>query len=176
MKTWESSGTPEVLELDCKGQNTLPWGFLYIVGKVLKCRCRKWPCMSHSNICSTSYVRKKAVWLPTTKSRKSTRFTCVQAACDIPLKSSRQGLQLCFRPHHDRRSAQDVMRPQSCESPNYYNFGTPGTPIWESWVKRPFGCGPRGEAQSILYGGRWWLPPGLGRGESSESKVARGLS
>jgi hypothetical protein len=30
--------------------------------------------------------------------------------------------------------------------------------------------------QRILYGGRWWLPPSPGCGESSESKVARGLS
>jgi hypothetical protein len=30
-----------------------------VVGKVLKCRCRKWPRMSHSDLCSTSYVRKK---------------------------------------------------------------------------------------------------------------------
>jgi hypothetical protein len=49
---WELSLTSE---LDCRGQNTSPWG----VGKALKCRCRKWPCMSHSNICSTSYGRKK---------------------------------------------------------------------------------------------------------------------
>ncbi len=48
-------------------------------------------------------------------------------------------------------------------------LGTPGT-------KRPFGCGPRGVAQSILYGGRWWLPPSSGRDELSESKVTRGLS
>jgi hypothetical protein len=27
-----------------------------------------------------------------------------------------------------------------------------------------------GELQRILYGGRWWLPPNPGRGESSESK------
>jgi hypothetical protein len=27
-----------------------------------------------------------------------------------------------------------------------------------------------GELQSILYGGRWWLPPNPGRGESSVSK------
>jgi hypothetical protein len=32
-----------------------------------------------------------------TKSRESTRFTCVQVSCDIPLKRFRQGLQLCFR-------------------------------------------------------------------------------
>jgi hypothetical protein len=27
--------------------------------KDLECKCRKWPCMSHSDICSTSYGRKK---------------------------------------------------------------------------------------------------------------------
>jgi hypothetical protein len=26
----------------------------------------------------------------------------------------------------------------------------------------------------MLYGGRWWLPPTLGRGESCESRVACG--
>ncbi len=55
----ESSGTPKTSKLDCKGQNTLPWSVFYTVGKVLKCRCRKWPRMSHSNIISTSYGRKK---------------------------------------------------------------------------------------------------------------------
>jgi hypothetical protein len=109
---------------------------------------------------------KLVVWLPTTKSQESTRFSCVQAACDIPLESSRRGLQLCFRPHHNRRFAQEVMRPQSC--------GSPSCCKWESRDKKPFGCGPRGEAQSILYRGRWWLPPSPGRGESCESKVARG--
>jgi hypothetical protein len=34
----------------------------------------------------------------------------------------------------------------------------------------------RGMLRRILYGGRWWLPPSPGCGESSESKVARGLS
>jgi hypothetical protein len=37
----------------------LPWCVLYIVGKVFKCRYRKWPRMSHLDICSTSYGRKK---------------------------------------------------------------------------------------------------------------------
>jgi hypothetical protein len=59
MGTWESSGTPANLELDYRDHYTSPWGVLYIVGKVLKRRCRKWPHMSHSNIWSTSYVRKK---------------------------------------------------------------------------------------------------------------------
>jgi len=50
--------------------------------------------------------------------------------------------------------------------------GTPtrdsfGTPTWESWEKRPFRCSLDGELQRIRYGGRWWLPPSPGRGESS---------
>jgi hypothetical protein len=62
---------------------------------------------------------------------------------------------------------------QSPKSPNWDSFGTP---TWEFRDKQPFGCGPRGVAQSILYGGRWWLLPSPGHGESSESRVARGLS
>ncbi len=57
--TWESSEIPKTSKLDCRGQNTSPWGVIYTVEKVLKHRCRKWPRMSHLDICSTSYVRKK---------------------------------------------------------------------------------------------------------------------
>jgi hypothetical protein len=47
-----------------------------------------------------------------------------------------------------------------------------GTPTWESREKGPFGCSLRGVTQRILYGGRWWLPPSPGRGESSVSKCS----
>jgi hypothetical protein len=105
---------------------------------------------------------KVAVWLPTTKSQESTRFPGVQAACNTSLESSWQGLQLCFRPHCNHRFACEVMWLQSCGNPSCENFGTPK---WESQDKRPLGCGPRGETQRILYGGRWWLPLSPGRGE-----------
>jgi hypothetical protein len=67
------------------------------------------------------------------------------------------------------------MMTQSPGSPIWDNFGTP---LWESRDKEPFRRGRgRGRAmQRILYGGRWWLPPSPGRGESSESKVTRDLS
>jgi hypothetical protein len=68
---------------------------------------------------------KLAIWLPTTKSRELTWFPNVQVACDIPLESSRRGLQLCFKPHLNRRFAHKVMRPQSCQNLNFKNFGTP---------------------------------------------------
>ncbi len=93
--------------------------------------------------------------------------------CDTLLERSQRKLQLCFRPHPDQRSKQEVMAPQSCGNPTLaisrLPFGSPGT-------KRSFGHGPRGEAQRILYGGTWWLPRNPGHGESYESKITRGLS
>jgi len=55
----ESSGTPENSQLDCRCQNTLHWGVLYTIEKVLECRCPKWPRMSHLDIWSPSYGQKK---------------------------------------------------------------------------------------------------------------------
>jgi hypothetical protein len=72
---------------------------------------------------------KLAVWLPTTKSWESTRFLCVQMACNIPLESYQRRIQLCFWPHLNQKSARKVMAPQSRRSPNLGDFGTP---TWES--------------------------------------------
>ncbi len=120
----ESSGTSKNLELDCRGQNTLHWGVLYIVGKVLKCRCQKWPRMSHSGHLQHKLWSKEGprvkltIWLPTTKNQESTRSRCVQVEWNTPLKSSGGKLQVCFRPHHNRRSELRVMSFQSPRSPN----------------------------------------------------------
>jgi len=123
---------------------------------------------------------KLAVWLPTTKSRESTRFRCVQVNCNTSLQSFRGELQLWFRPCPDPNLGRGVMSVQSPGSPNRDSFGTP---LWESQEKEPFGYKCGRELQKILYGegggfpdSRWWLPPNPGHGESSESKVARGLS
>ncbi len=55
----ESSKTPEFLEFDSKGKNTSPWGVLGVIGKVLKCRCSKWPRIGHLDIYNPSYGQKK---------------------------------------------------------------------------------------------------------------------
>ncbi len=65
------------------------------------------------------------------------------------------------------------MNVQSPGNPNRDSFGTPP---WESQEKVLFGCGCSGKTHRILYGGRWWLPLSPGRGESSEFRVAHGLS
>jgi len=55
----ESSGTPECLGFDSKAQNTLHWGILGVIGKVLKRKYRKWPRIGHLDICRPSYGQKK---------------------------------------------------------------------------------------------------------------------
>jgi hypothetical protein len=81
----------------------------------------------------------------------------------MALESSELELQLWFRACPDPSSGRGTMAVQSPETPTRDNFGTP---TWESREKEPFGSSLGGELQSILYGGRWWLPPSPGRGES----------
>jgi hypothetical protein len=100
-------------------------------------------------------------WLPTAKSRESTQNTWLQTTCDIPLKSSRRELQLCFRPHFDLRSARKVMGLQS-----------PGTPARESresresrerkaiWMWVPWRVTEytiRGKVVTSPKSGPWWV-------------------
>jgi len=59
MGTWEFSGTFETSEFDCKGQKTSHWGVLYIIEKLLKCRCRKWARKGHLDIYMIIYGKKK---------------------------------------------------------------------------------------------------------------------
>jgi hypothetical protein len=119
------------------------------------------------NLCAKEGPRVKlTIWLPTTKSRESTRSWRALGECDMTLERPRQELQHWFRPHPDRRLGQEAMTVQSPGSLNRDSFGTP---LWESRDKKPFGCSLHGVTQSILYGRRWWLPPSPGHGESSES-------
>jgi hypothetical protein len=127
MGTWESSGIPKNSKLDCKGQNTLPWNVLYTVEKGLKPRCRKWPRMSHSDICSTSYVQKKGQesnWQFDSRPLKvRNRPDPVRAGKVQHTVESFQGeLQVCFRPHPNRRSEQGITSCQSLGSPNRDSF------------------------------------------------------
>jgi len=55
----ESFGTPEISEFDLRGQISSHLNVFGLIRKVLKCKCPKWPCMSHLDICSTSYGQKK---------------------------------------------------------------------------------------------------------------------
>jgi hypothetical protein len=131
LREMESWWTPKILESDLRGQNSMACGVLYIIGNLLQRRYLKWARIAHLDIWNTNLWPKERsgvklpIWLPTRKRRESTQFTCLQTACDIPLESSWQELQLCLRLHLDPRSSRKVMGLQSCESPHWHDFGTP---------------------------------------------------
>jgi hypothetical protein len=55
----ESRWTLKTSESNCRGQNSMACDVLYIIGKILKHRCLKWACITHSDIWNTSYGQKK---------------------------------------------------------------------------------------------------------------------
>jgi hypothetical protein len=57
--SWSLERTPEFSERDCRGQNFSSWRVLYIIEKLLKCRCLKWACIAHLDIWNTSYGQKE---------------------------------------------------------------------------------------------------------------------
>jgi hypothetical protein len=55
----ESQWTPKFSESDFRGQNSMDYYVLYIIGKFLERRCLKWAHITHLDIWSTSYGQKK---------------------------------------------------------------------------------------------------------------------
>jgi hypothetical protein len=96
----ESFRTPKNSELEFRGQNTSHWGVPYTIGKVLKCKCPKWPRMSHLDICSSSYGQKngqESNWtssLTPDHKKSGIDLFLTSAAGDTALKSSRRELQV----------------------------------------------------------------------------------
>jgi hypothetical protein len=107
---------------------------------------------------------KLVIWLPSTKSQESTFSRRMLKEDNMALKSSQRKLQLWFRLHSNWRLEPGNMSSQSPRIPTRDSFETPP---WESREKEPFECSLHQKLQRILYGGRWWLPPSPGRGESS---------
>jgi hypothetical protein len=155
LSSWEleSQMGSRISKNNRRDQNSMDWDIPSIIEKLLEHRCLKWACMTHLKPLKQKLWLKErpgvklAVWLPTTKSQESPQFPHAQVTCNTPLESSRWEIQLCVRPHHNRRFAHKIMGPQSCGSLNFVNFRTS---TWESWDKMPFRCGPHGEAQNII--------------------------
>jgi len=55
----ESQWTPETLESNLRGQNSISCRVIYIIGKILEVRCLKWARIAHLDIWNTSYGQKK---------------------------------------------------------------------------------------------------------------------
>ncbi len=150
---WEfkSRWTLKFSKSNCKGQNPLDYVVPYIIGKLLERGCLKWASMTHLDISNTSYGQKKG--------RKS-KIT--------PISLCAGGMQHTIEKLLTR--ATTFLQTSSQSEVYMQSYGPP-----KLWDKMTFGCWSCGQAQSILQGGRWWLPPSLGRGESWKSKFACGL-
>jgi hypothetical protein len=117
-----------------QGLKPFDWEIFYIIRKILELRCLTWVCMTHLDTSNTNYGQKKG-WesnCQLTPNHKKSRITPISLCAGgvlHTLESSQQRLQLCVRPYLNQRFAHKVMGPQSCESPNFGNFGTP---TWDS--------------------------------------------
>jgi hypothetical protein len=71
---------------------------------------------------------KLAIWLPTTKSRESTRSQCALGECNTALESSQRGLQVWFRPCPNRRPGREARMSQSPKLGQFWDstLGVPG--------------------------------------------------
>jgi hypothetical protein len=57
--SWSPGGFPNLHKAIVKVKKPCIEEFLYIIGKLLKCRCLKWARIIHLDICNKSYGKKK---------------------------------------------------------------------------------------------------------------------
>jgi hypothetical protein len=142
----ESSGTPENSELQLKGQNTSHWDVLGVIGKVLKCRCLNWPRIGHLDICSPSYGQKKgreSNWQFDSRPLKVGIDLFPTSAAEVRHgvgKLSTRATTLIQTSSRSELGARSYGSPKSRESKPGQFRDSFGTPPWESWEKKPFGC------------------------------------
>jgi hypothetical protein len=145
----ESSGTPENLELDCRGQISSHLRVIEVIEKVLKCRCPKWPRIGHLDICSSSYGQKKgreSNWQFDSRSLKLGN----RPALNVRWGSATwrwKPLQEGYKFDLDLIPIGGWGEKLRCPKvPGVQNRDSFGTPLWESRDKRPLGCGCDGVA------------------------------
>ncbi len=143
----ESSGTPESLEFDSKGQNTSPWGVLSVIGKVLKFRCPKWPRIGHLDICSPSYGQKKGRelnWQFDSRPLKvgnRPAFDVRWGSATRRWKALKEGYKFGSDLVPIGGRGEKLWCPKVLRVQNRDSFGTP---LRESQDKQPLGCGHGG--------------------------------
>jgi hypothetical protein len=157
---WSPKRTPKTSKSVLRGQNSMARCALYINDKLLKCRCLKWAQLAHLDIWNTSYGQKKA---RESNSRESASFHSrpIKVGNQPEILGCREratyrwkGLDETYNFALDSNSIEGLLRKlwgfkvvgvRSCAISGlpHRSPGTPGT-------KRPFGCHPRDESQSIL--------------------------
>ncbi len=159
-----------------QGQNTSHWGVLGVIGKVLKRKCRKCPRILNLDICSPSYGQKKgreSNWQFDSRPLKVGNRLAPDVRFGSAIrrwKDLDEGYNFGSDLVAIRGQGLELHPPKVPGVQNRDTWLDFGTPTWESREFVPYGCSPRGAAQSILYGGWSWHPSSPGRGESCGSK------
>jgi len=163
----ESRWTPKSLEGNFRGQNSMAWGVLYINKKLLECKYLKWARIAHLDIWNTSYGQKKGReskegGLPTTKSRESTRFPCMQMVCDIPLESLTRDTTLLQTSSQSNVFTKSYGPPKSRKSQLWRfwdsHLGVPGQNViwmWAPWRGAEYTI--REKVVASAKSGAWWV-------------------
>jgi hypothetical protein len=152
----ESSGTLEFLELDSKAQNTLHWGVLGVIGKVLKRKYRKWPRIGHLDICSPSYGQKKgreSNWQFDSRPLKVGNRPLPDLRIESAIRRWKDldaGYKFGLKLVAIRRCSRELWAPKVPRLHSGQFRDNFGTPTRESREKVTFGRGCRGVSQSIL--------------------------
>jgi hypothetical protein len=166
----ESRWTSKTSKSYFRGPNSMSCDVLYIIRKLLERRCLKCARIAPLDIWNTSYDQKKGQ----------------ESNCQFDSRPEKVG----NRPNLLGCRGCATYRWKALDKS--YNFALDHISIrgllaklWGSKVvgvpasaisglsfgsprrEKPFGCRLRGQSQSILKGGRWWLPPSL----SHESSV-----
>jgi hypothetical protein len=151
--SWSPERTPESSERDCRSQNSLPWKVLYIIGKLLKCRCLKWASMTHLDIWNTSYGQKKgreSNWQfdsrPLKEKNRPDLLSCRQRAT-YRWKALDEGYNFALD-HIAIRGLQKKL--YALKVLGVPAGGISGLPRGSPGREKPFGCRSSGEAQNIL--------------------------
>jgi len=170
----ESRWTPETSESDFRGQNSMTCDVLYIIEKLLELKCLKWARIAHLNIWNTSYGQKKGQesnWQFDSRPLKvgnrldfracrwcaTYRWKALDKGCNFALNLiSIRGLHVkLWFPKIARVPTLTISR---------LRLGSPRT-------KSHLDVGPAERCRIYYKGGRWWLPPSPGRGESCVSML-----
>ncbi len=143
----------------------MAWGVLHTIGKLLKHRCLKWARITHLDIWNISYGQKKGQEksgiTPISLHAGGVRHT-VGKLLTTATTLFQTSPQL-------KVYTQSYGAPKSRES-QFWQFRDSHRTKSHLYVGLM-------ERHIVYYkGGKWWLPPSLGCGESCESKFTRGSS
>jgi len=149
----ESRCTPKSSKSDFKGQNSIACGIVYIIEKLLECSCLKWARIAHLNIWNISYGQKKG---QESNCQFDSRPKKVGSQPDLfgdrgHVTYRWKSLNESYNFALSRISIQGLLAKLWGSKVARITIGAiSGLPLGSPRREKPFGCGLRGQPQSIL--------------------------